>query len=119
MRLWLRHRPLLANAALLLLALALVVQPVLAAVGELHAVGHATHTVSTDGDGHASDEDDPAHASGAHALLHQAVPGGACDVLPTASPGPVVGCLTVEPPLTDPQARPTMLLTLPFRPPIA
>jgi hypothetical protein len=120
MRLWLRRRPLLAKAVLLLLAIAVLVQPVLAGVGELHAVEHGTHEATAHDDDHAPhEEDDPAHALGAHALLHQAASAGASDVFPCALPMPAFLLLTVDLPGADVLGAPKAVITLPFRPPIA
>lgn len=121
MRLWFRRRPLLVKAALLLLALAMLVQPVLAAVGELHAVEHGAHAANAHGDDdHAPhEEDDPAHALGVHALLHQSASAGASDVFPAALPVPVLLLSTVDLPGADAPGPPKTVLTLPFRPPIA
>lgn len=120
MLLWLRRRRLLGKAALLLLALAMLVQPMLAAVGELHAVEHGSHVASAHDDDHAPhEEDDPAHALGAHALLHQSTYGGACAVLSAALPVPSFLPATVDLSGADAPGLPRSVLTLPFRPPIA
>lgn len=119
MLLWLRRRRLSGKAALLLLALAMLVQPVLAAVGELHAVDHASHVASVHDEDHAPhEEDDPAHALGTHALLHQPTCGGACAVFPAALPVPSFLPATVDLPGADAPGPPRTVLTIPFRPPI-
>ena len=121
-----RHRSLLHYALFLVVALGVLLQPILGAVGDLHAVEHAVALQSDHGHAHHDGHDDPADdddgsgdATGAHSLLHQGgfaasmalldssfqflapIPAG--DPLPSFhSPGP-----------------PIAPLTLPFRPPIA
>lgn len=121
MRIWLRRRPLLVRTVLLLLAIAMLVQPVLAGVGELHVVEHGTHEATAHGDAdHAPhEEDDPAHALGAHALLHQAASAGASDVFSSALPVPTLLLLTVDLPSADVFGPPKTVIGSPFRPPIA
>jgi hypothetical protein len=113
----------------LLLALGMVVNPVLAAVGELHGMEHAAMASAEDMHDHAhgSDSqpqdhhgggDDSDHASGGHGLLHQA--GSASDPLPDIALG--ISVASASGPLLPESGRshlPGDSPDLPFRPPIA
>ena len=119
-----RHRSFLQACAFALLLLGVVCKPVLAFVGELHAVehaalaGHADDHDSGHGDDHGNDGEDPGHALGGHGLLHQC--SGGTGSIPSLHPLLILTVVpaTVLPPVdASPPARPT--LTLPFRPPIA
>lgn len=83
MRAFRRYSRLLRTALLVLLVLGMVVSPVLAAVGELHAMEHAAmaandsahdHVGLADSDphDHHGSEVDPDHATGRHGVMHQA-----------------------------------------------
>jgi hypothetical protein len=121
-----RHRNLLHTALLVLVAFGMLLQPVLAALGDLHEVEHAVALHSDHGhshhDGHEVPEDEgevPGDPVGSHGLLH------ACGAAaPVALLEPV--SLTAAAVATgDPPDRgyvhgpPVSRLTLPFRPPIA
>jgi hypothetical protein len=124
-------RLLLRSAFLALLVLGMVVNPTLAAVGELHAIDHAAaawdhdrggHAHSTDTDdhhhAHPGGQPDHDHATGAHGLMHQ---GGTVSFgLPEA--GVVVSDASPCGPLLPEfrrRALPGDCPSLPFRPPIA
>jgi hypothetical protein len=128
----LRHyRRLLRTAFLALLVLGLVVNPTLAAVGELHAIEHAAAASGHDRDGHPhsagtddhhhdhpSGHPDRDHATGTHGLMHQS--GTASFTLPEAEV--VVSGLAACGPLLPEFRRcplPGDCPNLPFRPPIA
>lgn len=121
-----RHRSLLHYALLLVVALGVLLQPVLGAMGELHDVEHTIAAQSDHGHAHHDGHDDPAgdeEASGdplgAHNLLHDA--GFAASmalfdfsfrVVSSIAPGDPPACFHSPGPPIAP-------LTLPFRPPIA
>lgn len=123
-----RTRRILRSALLTLLMLGLVINPVLAAVGELHGLEHAAMAASAGLHDHAhqegsdhphpGDDADPEHASGLHGLLHQT--GSVSETLPEG-----LSALLVQlPPEADlPEFgmshRPGDSPNLPFRPPIA
>lgn len=122
------RRPLRAlHAALLVLvALGVLLQPVLGALGELHGLEHAAALQSEHGhthlEGHGEPHDgDDAHGEpvGEHGLLHQ---GGFATCMARIEPGFL---LPAPIRVGDPSARshapgpPPSRLTLPFRPPIA
>ncbi|MFP5373942.1 MAG: hypothetical protein ACLGHW_03460 [Gammaproteobacteria bacterium] len=113
----------------LLLALGMVVNPVLAAVGELHGMEHAAMASAEDmhEHAHASDSqphdhhgggDDSDHASGGHGLLHQVgsasdpLPDIALDISVQSASGPLL-------PESGQSHLPGDSPNLPFRPPIA
>lgn len=129
-----RHRrpiSLLRLCLLALLSFGLVLQPLFAAVGELHELAHdptGTHAVLDGGDAakdssakgdptkDAGDKSDP---SGLHLLLEYA---HCCGQMPL-SPWPAIASATVFPAVGDPpQAEPQLPLQarafIPFRPPI-
>ena len=128
-----RHRRLLRTALLVLLALGMVVQPALGALGELHEVEHAAIAQSDSGhdhgDDHLHDHDadtghqhgdgsDQDHATGPHGLLHQAASASA------TLPDPVTFLPPQVPagshlPESGPLHLPGDAPGLPFRPPIA
>ncbi len=122
-----RHRSLLHTALLVLLALGVLLQPVLGALGDLHGLEHAAAMQSDDHghshhDGHEAPHDgddalgDPI---GEHGLLHQ---GGFATSMALIEP-----VFLLLPPMRmgEPLDRshapgpPISRLTLPFRPPIA
>ncbi len=120
---------------LLLLTLGMAIQPVLGALGEMHAVEHAATTPQGDSDhghehahthahaveaghAHSGDAPDPDHAIGEHGLMHQG--GGASFALPQSTPS--LACqMPAEARLPDsaPRRLPGDAPDLPFRPPIA
>ncbi len=124
-----RHRrsiSLLRLCLLALLSLGLVLQPLLAAVGELHELAHdptGTHAVLDGGDvakdGPAKDAGDKSDPSSLHLLLEYA---HCCGQMPLSA-WPAVASATVFPVIADPpQAEPQLPLQarafIPFRPPI-
>jgi hypothetical protein len=131
MRAFRRNLRLPGTALRVLLMLGMVVNPVLAAVGELHGMEHASlaaggeahdhdhaHTSHIQPHDHRGGGDDPDHATGGHGLLHQVV--GGTDPLPDSplriSMQPACGlhlpeCSRCQLPGDSPD--------LPFRPPIA
>lgn len=131
MRLTLRHRRRLRLALMVLLMLAMVVSPMLAAVSGVHDVEHAVAAASEDAHGHAHSATDdhqhhgqdgagldPDHASGAHALMHLSPCGS------VSMPNDTWALLEIEldEPLLPEFGRlylPGDSVTLPFRPPIA
>ena len=121
-----RHRSLLHYALLLVLALGVLLQPILGAVGDLHEVEHAVAVQSNYGHAHHDDHDDPAGDEdvsgdpiGSHNLLHEG--GFAASMallepsfrylLPSPDGNPPACFHSPGPPIAP--------LTLPFRPPIA
>ena len=120
------HRSFLRYALLVVMALGVLLQPVLAAMGELHDVEHAVAVQSDHGHAHHDGHDDPAGDNegpgdpiGAHSLLHQGVAAASVALLEPSfhlvSPMPAG-----DPPASvHPTGPPTAPLTLPFRPPIA
>jgi hypothetical protein len=124
-----RHRrpiSLLRLCLLALLSLGLVLQPLFAAVGELHELAHdptGTHAVLDGGDiakdDAAKDAGGKSDPSGLHLLLEYA---HCCGQMPL-SPWPAVASATVFPIIGNPpQAEPQLPLQarafIPFRPPI-
>jgi hypothetical protein len=125
------HRLLLRTALLVLLTLGVMISPVLAMVGELHAIEHAAladsdslhhhlHSAAADHpDHHGGDPDsDPDHATGMHGLMHQSVsisvtlPNTALDIPGQSACAPRLPELArADPPRKAPSS--------PFRPPIA
>lgn len=113
----------------LLLALGMVLNPVLAAVGELHGMEHAAMASGDDVHDHAHASDPEAHdhlggggesdhASGGHGLLHQV--GSPSDPLPDIALD--IPVQSVSGPLLPESVRshlPGDSPDLPFRPPIA
>ena len=121
-----RHSSLLHYALLLVVALGVLLQPVLASMGELHNVEHAVAVQSDHGhahhDGHdnpVGDDDVPGDPVGAHNLLHQGGVAASVALLEPSfhlvSPMPA----GVPPASFHPTGPPIAPLTLPFRPPIA
>lgn len=113
----------------LLLALGMVVNPVLAAVGELHGMEHAAMASGDDVHAHAHASDSQAHdhhggggesghASGGHGLLHlvgspsDPLPDIALDIPAQSASGPLL-------PESGQSHLPGDSPNLPFRPPIA
>lgn len=128
-----RHRPHLPLPlrvfVLAVFALGLVMQPVVAALGELHelahdpsgnhAVAHMDHADSLGDELSAAEESDPSPAGTTHSLMHHAHCCGQSVVaeLP-AMRGVPVALGSARPALTEPQ-RPLQTPSLaPFRPPI-
>ncbi|SJZ76936.1 hypothetical protein [Novilysobacter spongiicola] len=128
-----RHRRRLRTALLVLMVLAMVVSPTLAAVGELHGLEHAAMGASDDGHGHGhptpdghhhhdhSDDvadPDPDHATGGHGLMHQAA---SLTVTMPDEPMAMSGVELCEPLLPELHrlCLPDDAPNLPFRPPIA
>lgn len=124
-----RHRrpiSLLRLCLLALLALGLVLQPLFAAVGELHEFAHdptGTHAILDGGDiakgDAAKDAGGKSDPSGLHLLLEYA---HCCGQMPL-SPWPAAASATVFPVIGNPpQAEPQLPLQarafVPFRPPI-
>jgi|APMI01.1.fsa_nt_gi hypothetical protein len=73
-----RPSPFLRTLLLVLVALGVVIQPMLAIASELHGVDHAAVVIGDAGhEGHQHDDDgqpeggDPNHAFGLHGLMHQ------------------------------------------------
>lgn len=129
MRAFRRYCRLLRTALLVLLVLGMVVSPVLAAVGELHAMEHAAvtasdgahdhaHAADSDHHDHHGDPVDPDHATGGHGLMHQA--GSVSVTLPDAAF--TISMQSSSEPLLPGFGRshlPGDSPSLPFRPPIA
>lgn len=129
MRVFRRNLRFPGTALRVLLMLGMVVNPVLAAVGELHGMEHAAMASGDDvhDHAHASDSqphdhhgggDDSDHASGGHGLLHQT--GSAADPLPDATLD--ISVRAASGPLLPDSGRshlPGDSPDLPFRPPIA
>lgn len=122
-----RFLSLLRTGVLVLVALSLLAQPVVAAVSQIHGVGHpeiasaaqAAHEHEDWQAGAPHDEDEPSgHTDGSHGLMHQTC-GGAFDrgVVRLELPSPVGSEIRV--PAPDDSVRITTRLTSPFRPPIA
>ena len=121
-----RHRSLLDYALLVVLALGVLLQPILGAVGELHAFEHAIAVQSDHGHAHHDGYDDPADDEhvlgdpiGAHSLLHQG--GFAASMALLVSSFQFLAPIPAGDPLSSFHATgpPITPLTLPFRPPIA
>ena len=121
-----RHRSFLHAALLVLVAIGVLLQPVLGALGELHGLEHAAALQSDHGHSHHDGHDQPDDGDdalgdpiGEHGLLHQ---GGVATSMALIEPA-----FLLLPPISvgDPLDRshapgpPTSRLTLPFRPPIA
>lgn len=119
------HRRFLHSALMLLLAFGVLLQPMLGAAGQLHALEHALATPSDHGHTHHDGHDEPSGDDpsgdplGAHELLHQG--GFAASMALLDSGAPLFSQVRVgEPPERDHASGPPGLrLTLPFRPPIA
>lgn len=129
MRAFRRPRCFLRIALRVLLVLGMAVSPVLAAVGELHGLEHASMASADDAHDHAHSADasphdhhgggvDPDHATGGHGLMHQAgsvsvaLPDATLDISTQAASGPLLPELgRFHLPGDSPD--------LPFRPPIA
>lgn len=120
-----RQRSLLRTALLVLVAFGMLLQPVLAALGELHEVEHAVALHSDHGhshhDGHEIPDDEgdaPGDPVGSHGLLH---PCGAAASMALLEPAALLAAPVGmgEPPDRAHASAPRSLhLTLPFRPPI-
>lgn len=121
----------LRASLLVLLVLGIVVKPVLAQVGELHAMEHAS-LADADGHGHDhggdhdSDQDDDqgdepgsGHAQGAHGLMHQGCAGSASTEAPMSLALPALATHGTALPPTGYAALPPAHFGTPFRPPIA
>lgn len=121
-----RLLPLLRVLVLALFALGLVLQPVLAAAGEMHELAHdpsgmhahAQHADDVDAELTAAGEQNEEGAQTLHVLLHFAhCCGAAAAMVPTLNPipaMPVNGRLAIAKAPIPLQAR----LTSPFKPPI-
>lgn len=119
-----RHRSLLHFTLVLLVAIGVLLQPVLGALGDLHDAEHAAAVQSDHGHSHHDGHDEPigddealGDPIGTHILLHQ---GGVATSM--ALPEPSFRLLSPTP-AGEPSARttpapPIAVLTLPFRPPI-
>lgn len=147
MRTRVRHSlKLLRAGGLGLLLLGLAIQPVLLAVGALHALEHAMLEARVDRDdarrddrdhrahphddgdndhdhaqdlhGHGHGLHDPSHASGSHSLMHYQLPGLVADVLAIPALYPPRACDDAGFPIADIRL-PVAQTTVPFRPPIA
>lgn len=120
-----RYRSLLHYALLLVVALGVMLQPVLGAMGDLHDVEHTVATQSDHGHAHHDGHDDPVGEKdpsgdpvGAHNLVHKAGFATSMVILDSTerflfvvSDRDPPACFTsVGPPIAP--------LTLPFRPPI-
>ncbi|WP_162616009.1 hypothetical protein [Solilutibacter oculi] len=121
-----RHRSFLRTALLVLVVLGMLIQPALAALGDLHEIEHAAALHSDHGhahhDGHevpADDKDAPGDPLGIHSLLH---PSGAAASMALIEPVVLLPSLMAEgesPVRAYASGPPMSRLTLPFRPPIA
>ncbi len=116
---WFRRRQLLSQVAFLLLAVGVLIQPVLNAAGDVHELDHLAQIAAHEGADHPPhDENDPFHALGAHALLHQSACSAHCAMFAPLDFVLIEAAPIVLPPAST--SRPVLdLLTLPFRPPIA
>lgn len=116
---------LLRTGLLVLVALGLLSQPVVAAISQMHTFAHpeiidapAAHAHDEAQPDNSHDEgEQPSHTDGSHGLMHQ-TSGGAFDrglvrlELPASSGGEILV------PAIDDSVRVTTCLTSPFRPPI-
>lgn len=121
-----RRRCFLRIALLVVVALGMVLQPLWAALGELHQAEHAVAVHVDHGHSHHDVDPPPTDADaapgdpvGIHDLLHHAgAPASAAlpasDLLP-----PGIAASGDPPQRPEPSAPPSSRLTLPFRPPIA
>lgn len=113
----------LRTSLLVLLVLGVIVRPVLAHIGALHAAEHAV-LADADGHGHTHDDDhddEPGtdHTQGAHGLMHQAGSGGAsCEMMAMIVLPAVYECDEILSSV-DISRVPAHRFVTPFRPPIA
>lgn len=122
---FIRPFPAFLRASLLvLLVLGIVVKPVLAQVGELHAAQHASLT-DADGQGHGhehgsdqGDESNSDHTQGAHGLMHQGSAGGTSVEVPLPLTLPALTGEGAALPPTGDAVLPPAHFGTPFRPPI-
>ena len=118
-------RRLFRASFLALLVLGLMINPVLAQLGEFHA---AEHAVAADAHGHdhradgTNDGDDPEqddHTSGSHGLMHQNGGSTTLTGLVASMSVPMVYTRMPDLPIPDAIGIPQEVPSSPFRPPIA
>lgn len=117
-----RRRCFLRIALLVAVALGMVLQPLWAALGELHQAEHAVAVHVEHGHSHHDAHQAPAGAGdplGIHDLLHHACAPASVALPASDLLAPGIAASGSPPQRPEPSAPPPSRLTSPFRPPIA